>query len=292
MSALALPLDVDLPGEGHPYYVLDVFTDTPLEGNQLGVFTDGRPFSTSRCRDRPRAELSETIFRPPAREWRRRSHPDLHARAELPFAGHPILGRPSSSASALGLRRGAPRDGEGPVPLRLERTAGRGRVRLDGRSPRSPLRARTTAARSCSPRSASRSRSPGRGLRERPASRLRPASPTRTRSPRCGPTRPRSPATSASAPTASPARARSGSCGCSARHSAIAEDPATGSAAGPLAVHLGRHGVVPFGHRDRDPPRRRDQAAVDPPRPRPAADEGPEVGGTAVVVARATTGSS
>jgi trans-2,3-dihydro-3-hydroxyanthranilate isomerase len=27
----------------------------------------------------------------------------------------------------------------------------------------------------------------------------------------------------------------------------VAEDPATGSAAGPLAVHLGRHGVVPYG---------------------------------------------
>ena len=27
----------------------------------------------------------------------------------------------------------------------------------------------------------------------------------------------------------------------------VAEDPATGSAAGPLAVHLARHGRVPFG---------------------------------------------
>jgi len=27
----------------------------------------------------------------------------------------------------------------------------------------------------------------------------------------------------------------------------VAEDPATGSAAGPLAVHLARHGLVPFG---------------------------------------------
>jgi trans-2,3-dihydro-3-hydroxyanthranilate isomerase len=27
----------------------------------------------------------------------------------------------------------------------------------------------------------------------------------------------------------------------------MAEDPATGSAAGPLALHLGRHGVVPLG---------------------------------------------
>ena len=29
----------------------------------------------------------------------------------------------------------------------------------------------------------------------------------------------------------------------------VPEDPATGSAAGPLAMHLGRHGVVPFGER-------------------------------------------
>jgi trans-2,3-dihydro-3-hydroxyanthranilate isomerase len=29
----------------------------------------------------------------------------------------------------------------------------------------------------------------------------------------------------------------------------VAEDPATGSAAGPLAVHLARHGVVGFGER-------------------------------------------
>ena len=48
----------------------------------------------------------------------------------------------------------------------------------------------------------------------------------------------------------------------------VAEDPATGSAAGPLAVHLGRHGVVPVRHRDRDPPGRRDRAAVGAARPR------------------------
>jgi trans-2,3-dihydro-3-hydroxyanthranilate isomerase len=29
----------------------------------------------------------------------------------------------------------------------------------------------------------------------------------------------------------------------------VAEDPATGSAAGPLAVHLARHGRIPFGDR-------------------------------------------
>src|SRR5438874_2708945 len=29
----------------HPYFVCDVFTSRPLQGNQLGVFVDGRPFS-------------------------------------------------------------------------------------------------------------------------------------------------------------------------------------------------------------------------------------------------------
>jgi hypothetical protein len=31
----------------HHYYVCDVFTSRPLEGNQLGVFVDGRPFDSN-----------------------------------------------------------------------------------------------------------------------------------------------------------------------------------------------------------------------------------------------------
>ena len=38
----------------------------------------------------------------------------------------------------------------------------------------------------------------------------------------------------------------------------VSEDPATGSAAGPLAVHLARHGRIPYGTRIRDPPGRGD----------------------------------
>ena len=33
----------------HPYFVCDVFTSEPLQGNQLGVFIDGRPFAPARC---------------------------------------------------------------------------------------------------------------------------------------------------------------------------------------------------------------------------------------------------
>ena len=44
---IELPVDVRLDGPraGHRYFVLDVFTDRPLEGNQLGVFADARGLS-------------------------------------------------------------------------------------------------------------------------------------------------------------------------------------------------------------------------------------------------------
>src|ERR1700741_3506066 len=75
------------------YVVADVFTDTPLEGNQLAVFTDAR-------------ELPEDMLQPLAREINFREsvffYPkagDGHVRiriftpgSELPFAGHPTLG--------------------------------------------------------------------------------------------------------------------------------------------------------------------------------------------------------
>ena len=42
-------------------------------------------------------------------------------------------------------------------------------------------------------------------------------------------------------------RATAGRRGCSRRARGVAEDPATGSAAGPLALHLARHGRIAFG---------------------------------------------
>jgi trans-2,3-dihydro-3-hydroxyanthranilate isomerase len=104
------------------YVVADVFTDTPLEGNQLAVFTDARGLETG-LMQRLALEIgfSETAFVLPAEA-------EGHARlriftpdVELPFAGHPTLG----SAFVLGapLQLGLIRleTGAGMVPVELER---------------------------------------------------------------------------------------------------------------------------------------------------------------------------
>jgi trans-2,3-dihydro-3-hydroxyanthranilate isomerase len=75
------------------FAIVDVFTDTPLEGNQLGVFPHADAVAEDRMQ-RIARELgfSETVFVLPAREGG-----DVRTRIftptdELPFAGHPVLG--------------------------------------------------------------------------------------------------------------------------------------------------------------------------------------------------------
>src|SRR6266540_2520390 len=101
-----LPLDLDLgrqTRELHRYFVVDIFTDTPLEGNQLAVFTDGRPFSSEQMQRLARElNLSETVFILPSQ-----AGGDVHMRiftpgTELPFAGHPVLGTAFVAGTALG----------------------------------------------------------------------------------------------------------------------------------------------------------------------------------------------
>ena len=82
------------------YVICDVFTDRVLTGNQLAVFTDARALDTELMQALAREMgFSESTFilRPEA---------GGHARVriwtpgrELPFAGHPTPGPPSSSAS-------------------------------------------------------------------------------------------------------------------------------------------------------------------------------------------------
>src|ERR671932_1744272 len=104
------------------YVVADVFTDTPLEGNQLAVFTDGRDVDTETMQALAReTKLSETVFVLPTD-----ADADVRIRiftpaAEIPFAGHPTLG----TAFVLGgpLQKAVIRleTGSGVVPVELER---------------------------------------------------------------------------------------------------------------------------------------------------------------------------
>ena len=125
VPAAQLPLDIDLANQTrslHRYFVVDVFTDTPLEGNQLGVFTDARGFSGERMQRLAReVNFAETVFILPAE-----ADGDVRMRiftpaAELPFAGHPVLGTAFVVGSAL--RRDTVRleTGLGVVPVELDR---------------------------------------------------------------------------------------------------------------------------------------------------------------------------
>jgi trans-2,3-dihydro-3-hydroxyanthranilate isomerase len=88
---------------GRPYVLVDVFTDTPLEGNQLCVFMDARDLPEAEMQRLARElKLSETVFMLPPQDGG-----DVRIRiftpaAELPFAGHPVLGAAIVVGAALG----------------------------------------------------------------------------------------------------------------------------------------------------------------------------------------------
>jgi trans-2,3-dihydro-3-hydroxyanthranilate isomerase len=115
--------------------LLDVFTERRFTGNQLAVFLDG-PSVPEELRQDVAREIgfSETVFCDPP------SHPtagDVRARiftpaVELPFAGHPVLGTAVALAAERGLTPGAVvtlECGIGPVPVELDDTASGGWMR-------------------------------------------------------------------------------------------------------------------------------------------------------------------
>src|SRR3954447_12959350 len=110
------------------YVLSDVFTDTPLEGNQLAVFTDARDLTREEMQSIAREmNLSESVFVFPAS-----ARDGAHVRIriftpalELPFAGHPVLGAAfvlggPLQADVIQLETGA-----GIVPVALEREGAR-----------------------------------------------------------------------------------------------------------------------------------------------------------------------
>ncbi len=118
-----------MSGRKWPFVQLDVFTERPLEGNQLAVFPDGRELSDLQMLLLAKEmNLSETTFIFP-REASVEQNEGVRVRIftvneELPFAGHPTLGtawylRQNSKSDEIVLSLKV-----GKVPVRFEQRNG------------------------------------------------------------------------------------------------------------------------------------------------------------------------
>lgn len=107
------------------YTLADAFTDRPLQGNPVAVFNDGSELDAATMQHIAREmNLSETVFVLPPRDGG-----DLRVRIftpvnELPFAGHPTLGTAVAVGSGTSRTTLRMETGMGIVPFRLHRRGG------------------------------------------------------------------------------------------------------------------------------------------------------------------------
>ena len=227
------------------YVVADVFTDTALAGNQLAVFTDGRDVDDDTMqRLAKEMNVSESVFVLPSEEGGHARIRIFTPATELPFAGHPVLGSAFVLAAPLQLGEIRLETGSGVVPVTLEREGAR--ITFGWMQQPIPKWEPFAQADELQEVLGVRSKLPvelyhlGPGFAylalesEDAVAALEPnfaalgkvtdygvsvfaGSGTRWKTRMFAPT------------------------------SGVAEDPATGSAAGPLGIHLARHGLTPFG---------------------------------------------
>ena len=226
------------------YVLADVFTDRPLEGIQLAVFTDARDLTGEEMQQVAREmNLSETVFvLPPSLE-----DADVRIRIftpgnELPFAGHPTLGAALVLAAPLQLGVVRLETGVGTVPVVIERDES-GRVvfgRMTQPVPR--IEPVERPERVLAAVGAARSRLPVE-LYDNGARHIVLLVEERE----LGALRPDREAIAELAVTGVNCVAKTSDAWRSRMFWEHGEDPATGSAAGPIACHLARHGLVPWG---------------------------------------------
>jgi trans-2,3-dihydro-3-hydroxyanthranilate isomerase len=230
----------------HPYVIADVFTDTPLEGNQVAVFTDAPGLGDELMQRTARElNLSETVFVIGARDDADAEIRIFTPGTELPFAGHPVLGTAFVLGQRLGgtLVRLATRAGVISVELRRDGDAivygemGQPIPTREDFERAEELLAALGVARSELPVQAY-SNGPVHVYvaldSEQAVAELRPDLGALAE---LGPLN-----ISCFAGQGSDFKTRMFAPGIG-----VAEDPATGSAAGPLAVHLARHGWIGYG---------------------------------------------
>lgn len=232
------------------YTVADVFTDVPLQGNPVAVFTDASGLDAEVMQRAARElNLSETVF------VLRAQAPGAHLRVriftpaiELPFAGHPVLGTAFVVGRAMGSSVVRLQTGLGVVPVTLERANGGTPVYGEMEQPipsLEPFEAvdELLAALGAAPEHGAL---PIEAYRNGPAhvyvelpsrdavAALKPDVGALERLGEYG----------INSFAASGARVKTRMFGPGV---GVTEDPATGSAAGPLALHLARHGRIEFG---------------------------------------------
>ena len=228
------------------YVLVDVFTEVPLQGNQLAVFTNAQEIREEMLQRIAREmNLSETTFvYPPQADGTVRMRIFTPV-TELPFAGHPTLGTAFVLAGPLQLVEIKLETGAGTVGVQLEREGARisfGRMRQPPPAVEPFLRTDELLGAlgvdaSLLPVELYYNGVPHvfvhLGSRDEVAA-LRPDLGALERLGRYGINCFAGDGTSWKTRMFGPALG-------------VAEDPATGSAAGPLALHLARHAVVPFG---------------------------------------------
>ena len=270
------------------YVVCDVFTDTPLAGNQLAVFTDAREIPDEMMQSLAREmNFSETVFVLPSEDGH--AHIRIFTPTnEMLFAGHPTLGSAFVLAGPLQLDEIRLETGKGVIPVRLEREGARiifGRME----QPLPTIEPYAEADTLLEALGVERSELPveaydnGMGHvyvtlgSEEEVAALKPDLSRLTHLP---------PLLGVNTIAGKGSRWKTRMF---APGGGVAEDPATGSAAGPLAVHLARHGRIGYG----DEIEISQGAEIGRPSTLYARVEGSadklekvEVGGSAVVVAR------
>ena len=228
------------------YVVCDVFTDTPLEGNQLAVFTDGRGVADETMQALAREiNFSEVTFVLPAEAGGHARIRIFTPLAELPFAGHPTLGTAFVLAGPLQTPELRLETGNGIVPVRLEREENRivfGRME----QPIPTVQPYEAEAELLAALGVERSELPvelyDNGIRHVYVC-LRSEDEVAGLRPDLGPLE-LPPDLTVNCFAGSGLRWKTR---VFAPGGGIAEDPATGSAAGPLGVHLARHDRIAFG---------------------------------------------
>jgi trans-2,3-dihydro-3-hydroxyanthranilate isomerase len=230
------------------YVVVDVFTDTPLQGNQLAVFTDARELPEEQLQRLAREiNFSETVFVYPPEAGGHARMRIFTPAAEIPFAGHPTLGTAFVLAAPLQLGEIRLETGSGIVPVTLERDEGGSIVFGRMVQPIPTVEPYVDEGPLLEALGVERSELPvelyDNGMRHVYVA-LGSADEVASLKPDLGRLGELSPIlginTFAGAGTRWKTRMFAPGGG-------VAEDPATGSAAGPLFVHLARHGRIAFG---------------------------------------------